>query len=77
MNDFKLTDNYMGIIVAFTTFAIPLTVYQYSAYLKRIPDSLIEAAKIDGASTTRIIFSIVLPAAKPVIVTAGIINLSD
>jgi raffinose/stachyose/melibiose transport system permease protein len=74
MNDFKLTSNYIGIILAFTTFAIPLTVYQYSAYLKRIPNSLIEAAKVDGASTIRVIFNIILPVAKPVIVTAGIIN---
>lgn len=74
MKDFQLTDNYFGLILAFATFQIPITIYQYAAYLKRIPDSLVEAARVDGASTLRIIFNIMLPVAKPVIFTAGIIN---
>ena len=74
MNDFHLTNNYLGLILAFATFEIPITIYQYAAYLKRVPNELIEAARVDGASTMRIIFSIMLPVAKPVIFTAGIIN---
>lgn len=74
MNDLHLTNNYLGLILAFATFEIPITIYQYAAYLKRVPNELIEAAKIDGASTMRIIFSIIVPIAKPVIYTAGLIN---
>lgn len=74
MKDFHLTDNYWGLILAFATFEIPITIYQYAAYLKRVPNELIEAAKVDGASTIRIIFNIIIPVAKPVIFTAGLIN---
>jgi len=74
MKDFNLTDNYLGLILSFATFQIPITIYQYAAYLKRVPNEIIEAARVDGASTLRIIFSIVLPVAKPVIFTAGLIN---
>lgn len=74
MKDFHLTDNYLGLILAFATFAIPITIYQYAAYLKRVPNEIIEAARVDGASTLRIISSIIIPIAKPVIFTAGLIN---
>ncbi|MHB1376839.1 MAG: carbohydrate ABC transporter permease [Candidatus Humimicrobiaceae bacterium] len=74
MNDFHLTNNYLGLILAFATFEIPITIYQYAAYLKRVPNELIEAARVDGASTMRIIFSIMLPVAKPVVFTAAMIN---
>lgn len=74
VNDLRLTNTYLGLILAFVTFEIPVNVYQYSAYLRRIPDSLIEAARIDGASTLRMIFSVILPVAKPVIFTVGLIN---
>jgi ABC-type glycerol-3-phosphate transport system permease component len=76
MSEFQLTDTYIGLILAYSTFGISITVYQFSAYLKRIPNSLIEAAKIDGASTLKIIFNIIVPVAKPVVVTASIINFS-
>ena len=74
MRDFHLTDSYLGLILAFATFQIPITLFQYAAYLKRVPNEIIEAAKIDGASTLRIIFSLMIPIAKPVIFTAALIN---
>jgi ABC-type glycerol-3-phosphate transport system permease component len=74
LDNLRLTDNYGGLIIAFTTFEIPITLYQYNAFLKRIPNSLIEAARIDGASTRKIIFRIIVPIAQPVIFTAGLIN---
>ncbi len=74
MNDFRLTDQYVRLILAYTVFGIPVTVYQLAAYLKRIHDSLIDAAKIDGASTMGIIFSIIVPLAKPVVITVSLIN---
>ncbi|WP_017161048.1 carbohydrate ABC transporter permease, partial [Xanthomonas phaseoli] len=41
-------------------------------YARSIPDELIEAARIDGASEMRIFFQIVLPMLKPVLVTLTI-----
>ena len=40
-----------------------------------IPDDLLEAARIDGASEFRIFRSIVLPALKPIIVTLAVFTL--
>jgi len=41
-------------------------------YALSIPDSLIEAAKIDGASDFRIYRSVVLPLCKPILITLGL-----
>ena len=40
-----------------------------SFFSSSIPDSLIEAAKLDGASERKILMSIVVPLSKPMIVT--------
>jgi len=74
MSDFRLTDTYLGLILSFATFQIPIMTYQYAAYLKRVPSSIIEAAKIDGASLLQTIFLIVVPVSKPVIFTAGLVS---
>lgn len=74
MTGLNLVDKHFGLILAFATFQIPVTVYQYSAYIKRIPTSIVEAAKIDGASYFVLLFRIIVPIAKPVIFTAGLVS---
>jgi len=74
INDFKLVDRYIGLIFTFIAFGIPLTTYQLASYFKRIPNSLIESAKIDGASVLQVIFYIIMPIARPTLFTVGLIN---
>ena len=74
MNDFKLTNRYVGMILTYVAFGIPLTTYQLAAYFKSIPDSLIESAKMDGASVLRVIFQIIFPISRPVVFTVSLIN---
>ena len=56
---------------------IPSTVGAYNVILminffRGLPDSLLEAAKVDGATETRILFSIVLPLSLPIMATIGL-----
>ena len=53
---------------------LTLTFFLVRAYVSTIPRELEEAASIDGSSFSRTLFSIVLPVAKPVLVTCGIIT---
>ncbi len=53
-------------------FASTLGLYLMKNFMEQIPDSLIEAAQIDGANYFRIHFTIIMPVVKPALVTAFI-----
>ncbi len=54
-------------------FASTLGLYLMKNFMEQIPDSLMEAAQIDGAGYVRIHFLIVMPVTKPALVTAFIL----
>ncbi|NLN51032.1 MAG: carbohydrate ABC transporter permease [Acholeplasmataceae bacterium] len=54
--------------------AIPVGLFLIKQFIDQIPDELIEAAKIDGASTFRIYWKIILPLIKPAIATIAIVS---
>ncbi|MEA3313121.1 MAG: carbohydrate ABC transporter permease [Caldisericota bacterium] len=69
-----LTDTYFGVIIAYVAINLPLAVYLGTEYIKKIPDSFIEAAQIEGATYWKIFTSIILPICRPVIVTILILT---
>jgi ABC-type glycerol-3-phosphate transport system permease component len=58
-----LIDNYAALILP--AFGYSLGLYLMKQFMEQIPDALLEAAKIDGASEYRIFWSIVMPVVKP------------
>ena len=69
-----LVNQHSGLILSFVTFAIPITIFQMAAYLRNIPDEIIEAARVDGATTIQLLIGVVLPMCRPVLAVTGIIN---
>jgi multiple sugar transport system permease protein len=69
-----LINTYLGLILANATAAVPLAVVVLRAYMGQIPEELIEAARIDGASQVRVFFSIVIPLSRNAIVTAALFS---
>lgn len=69
-----LINTYPGLILANATAAVPLAVVVLRAYMGQIPEELIEAARIDGASQLRVFFSIVIPLSRNAIVTAALFS---
>ena len=65
-------DTVVGLIVADSTVAVPFGVLLFTAFMSGIPEELIQAAKIDGASTWRTFRSIVLPVSRNSIVTVSL-----
>ncbi|MEJ8476813.1 carbohydrate ABC transporter permease [Roseibium algae] len=61
-----------GLIFVHTVYGITFTTMFFRNYFVTIPDELIKAALIDGAGFFRIFFSIMLPAALPIIVVSCI-----
>ncbi len=68
-----LVNSYGGIIVP--AMAGIFGIFLVRQYALSIPDELLEAARIDGASEFRIFGSIVVPALKPIIVTLAVFTL--
>lgn len=56
-------DTYWAVIIP--AFSYPLGLYLMKQFMEQIPDALIEAAKIDGATEYRIFWTIVMPNVKP------------
>lgn len=65
-------NSYIGLIVPFI--AAPLYIFLFRQFFFGIPKEVEEAARIDGASTTRAFFQIVIPLAKPVLATVAILQ---
>lgn len=70
----RLYDNLIAIILPSVAFALPITVLILVNFLRDIPNSLYEAALIDGATEWQIIRRLAFPLAKPAIVTVAIYN---
>jgi multiple sugar transport system permease protein len=70
-----LANSRIGLIIAYTTFSLPLIVWIMRDFFEGLPKELEEAAYIDGASKMATFLRIVLPLARPGIVTASILCL--
>jgi ABC-type glycerol-3-phosphate transport system permease component len=60
-----LINSYVGMILTYTAFTIPFSVYMLVGYLVTVPKSLDEAAIIDGASRWQVIWMIICPVMLP------------
>lgn len=69
-----LIDTYTGLIVAYMTLTLPLIVWLMWNSFWQVPDELIEAAIMDGASLTKAFLLVALPAARPGAVAAAILG---
>jgi multiple sugar transport system permease protein len=71
-NRAHLLNSYVGLILADSTYSVPLMVLLLRAFMESIPTEIMEAARLDGCSEIRCMISVVTPIAIPGIVTAGV-----
>ncbi len=70
--NYGLSDNYLGMILPF---AINSTaVFIFRQYFMQLPRELFDAARIDGASELRTLWSIALPLVRPAVLTATLLT---
>lgn len=72
VSNLGLANSYLGLILPFLV--TPLGVFLMRQFIADIPDALIEAARIDGASQLRIFTRIVLPLSGPPLATLAILT---
>ena len=71
---FGLYDTKLALILVYTAFAMPISLYLLRSYFLSIPNELEEAAYIEGAGFFRTFRSIILPVAKPVLASASVLT---
>ncbi|MFD8411325.1 carbohydrate ABC transporter permease [Streptomyces sp. NPDC059650] len=69
-----MLNTYQGLILVYVAYSMPFTVFFMHSFFRTLPTAVHEAAVIDGASDTRIFFQVMLPMAKPGLISVGIFN---
>jgi sorbitol/mannitol transport system permease protein len=74
-NNLHLLDTQTALIVLYTAMNLPLVVLIMRSYYLDVPRDIIEAAQVDGASSTRLFFSVAGPIALPGIATSALLSI--
>jgi alpha-glucoside transport system permease protein len=67
-----INGTFWTIWLSHSMFALPLAIFLLHNFMKDIPASLVEAARVDGAGHVKIFFSVMLPLLTPAIAAFGI-----
>jgi multiple sugar transport system permease protein len=67
----SLIDTRIGLILLYTVFALPFTVWMMYAYFRQMPVELEEAALVDGCSRIQALWKIAWPLAAPGVISAA------
>lgn len=68
-----LRDHIAGLVVPYTTFALPLTLWVLTTHFRELPIELYRAAKIDGCTSFGAFRRVLLPLAAPGLVTTALL----
>ncbi len=63
----------IGLVVPYTIFTLPFTVWVLTTFMRGLPKELEEAAIMDGCSPLRIIFQVFMPLLWPALVSTGLL----
>jgi raffinose/stachyose/melibiose transport system permease protein len=74
MRDLSILNNQLSLIFVYTSMGLPTTVFIMTGFIRTLPNELEDAARMDGASEARIMWSIMLPLVRPAMVISGIQN---
>lgn len=64
-----------SVILIYVGIMLPQTIYLMRNFMKTVPDSLIEAGRIDGCSSFYALLKIMLPLSVPAIITSSMVNI--
>jgi N-acetylglucosamine transport system permease protein len=67
-------NSHVMLILVYVAWSLSFTVFFMHSFFRTLPNSIAEAALVDGASHSRLFFSVMLPMAKPGLISIGIFN---
>lgn len=68
-----LRDTWWALIITYTTFTLPLSIWILTNFFREIPDEIYQAAKVDGCTPFQIFYKIMLPLSAPGLFTTAIL----
>lgn len=74
LQSMKLLSTYAGLIFPYVGWGLALSIYLLRSFFLAIPEELQDAARMDGCSVFGIFWQIMLPLARPALITVAIIN---
>jgi len=69
-----LYDTWLGLIIPYLSFSLPLSVYVLTAFFREIPWEMEQAAQVDGATPMQAFRKVIVPLAAPGVFTAAILT---
>jgi len=70
--NFGLQNSFWPVWISHTIFGLPLAIFLLHNFMKEIPASIVEAARVDGAGHVKIFFVVLMPLLIPAIAAFGI-----
>lgn len=70
----NLLNSLFGLGLVYLVFGLPLTIFLFASYFKSMPNELMEAAVVDGASIYQIFFTLAFPLLKNALVTVALVQ---
>ena len=74
LRDAGLLNKLIALLFPYVGFGLPVSIYILRTFFEQLPMEVDEAARIDGASTARIFWSVLLPQSRPAILTVIILS---
>ncbi|MBP1843330.1 raffinose/stachyose/melibiose transport system permease protein [Rhizobium petrolearium] len=74
MRDLGILNTQLSLILIYVAMGLPTTVFIMTGFIRTLPNELEDAARMDGASEPRIMWSIMLPLVRPALVISCIQN---
>jgi sorbitol/mannitol transport system permease protein len=71
--DSNLLDTRIGLTIIYTLINLPIVVWMIYTFFKDVPKDILEAGRMDGASTQQEVFQVLLPLALPGIASTGLL----
>ncbi|MEU5724899.1 carbohydrate ABC transporter permease [Micromonospora sp. NPDC047738] len=69
-----LLGTWPGLILVYAAYSLPFTVFFLTAFFRTLPTAVAEAALIDGCGHFRLFFRVMLPMARPGLISVAIFN---
>ena len=70
----ELINSYIGLIIIYSSTALPFCIWQMKGYYDTIPPSLEESARLDGCTRYQAFYKIILPLSSPALVITALFS---